>query len=396
MFKYSRLEWIGNFDKNGNVIHGYIELPYYPSSSTRIVLDAAFLSSGGVFGNGSNNTTAAFWAIAETSYLHLARGNYSSYSGNRVYDYTNYLDNIKRTYEFGQVYIKVNDVVKAQGNNPKSFTNLGYKLKLFTGSYTGSTPAKQKLSEFHIYEETSDPDFPEKEIMHLIPVIRWLDNAIGFYDTINDSFYPTNANFSRGKIQDLTNYTENMELRIGYDASETTHKFIDQTYLNFTGVDNYYVNIKNRDNVLLALMNDIATKFVLDASSKDYAWTQLRQKLNITPGYNVVSNTLISKLTDDYTKSQIDALIASNDDLDALIDSICNLLMQDYYTKAEVDEIVEAGSGGHQMDNYYNKTEIDELIPEKENLDVIQQFLESRTEYYNNLKIFTKLNGKEN
>ena len=70
--------------------------------------------------------------------------------------------------------------------------------------------------------------------------------------------------------------------------------------------------------------------------------------------------------------------------------------MKDYYTKAEVDEIVVAGSGGHQMDNYYNKTEIDSLIPEKENLDVIQQFLESRTDYYNNLKLFTKLNGKEN
>ena len=62
-----------------------------------------------------------------------------------------------------------------------------------------------------------------------------------------------------------------MELRIGYDASETTHKFIDQTHLNFTGVDSYYANIKNRDKALLALMDDIATKFVLDASSKDYA-----------------------------------------------------------------------------------------------------------------------------
>ena len=395
MFKYSRLEWIGNFDKNGNTIHSYIELPYYPSSSTRIVLDAAFLSRGGVFGNGSNNSTLAFWATAEWSYLDLARGNYSSYPGNRITDYTNYLDDIKRNYEFGQVYIKVNDVIKAQGSNPRPFANLGYKLKLFTGAYINSNSAKQKLSEFRIYEETDDPDFPEKEIMHLIPVIRWLDNMIGFYDTVNDNFYPTPVNFSRGKILDLANYTENMELRIGYDTSETTHKLIEQTYLNFTDVDNYYLTIKNRDTALLALMNDIATKFVLDAASKDYAWTQLRQKLNITPGYNVVNNTLISKLTDDYTKLQIDTLIASNDDLDTLIDSICSLLMKDYYTKAEVDEIVEAGSGGHQMDNYYNKKEIDDLIPEKENLDVIQQFLESRMDYYNNLKIFTKLNGKE-
>lgn len=396
MLKYSRLEWIGNFDTNGNVVHGYIELPYYPSSSTRIVLDAAFLSNGGVFGNVSNNTTQAFWATAETSYLELARGNYSNYPSNRVFDYTNYLDGVKRIYEFGQVYIKVNDVLKVQGSSPRPLANLGYKLKLFIGSHSWGTPAKQKLSEFHIYEAMADQELPEKEVINLIPVIRWLDNAIGLYDTINDSFYPVNVNFSHGKILDLANYTENMELRIGYDASETTHKFIDQTYLNFTGVDSYYVNIKNRDNALLALMNDIATKFVLDASSKDYAWTQLRQKLDIIPGYSVVSNTLISKLTDDYTKQQINDLIASNDDLDTLVDSICSLLMKDYYTKAEVDEMVEAGSGGHQMDNYYTKTEIDSLIPEKENLDVIQQFLESRTDYYNNLKLFTKLNGKEN
>ena len=46
------------------------------------------------------------------------------------------------------------------------------------------------------------------------------------------------------------------------------------------------------------------------------------------------------------------------------------------------------------MDNYYTKTEIDEKIPEAEDLSQIQQFLENMTYYYNNLKLFTALNGK--
>ena len=104
--------------------------------------------------------------------MELARGNYSNYPSNRVLDYTSYLDGVKRIYEFGHVYIKVNDLLKVQGSSPRPLANLGYKLKLFIGSHSWGTPAKQKLSEFHIYEATADQELPEKEVINLIPVIR--------------------------------------------------------------------------------------------------------------------------------------------------------------------------------------------------------------------------------
>ena len=69
--------------------------------------------------------------------------------------------------------------------------------------------------------------------------------------------------------------------------------------------------------------------------------------------------------------------------------------MADYPDKDEVEEMIKTHGSGGGMEGYYNKTEIDSMIPEKEDLTIISNFLESRTEYYNNLKVFTRLNGKE-
>ena len=61
MLNYSQLEWLGNNPSTYST--SYIELNYYPSSATKIEVDAAFLSTGNgsfIFGIFSNNAAQAY------------------------------------------------------------------------------------------------------------------------------------------------------------------------------------------------------------------------------------------------------------------------------------------------------------------------------------------------
>jgi hypothetical protein len=66
--------------------------------------------------------------------------------------------------------------------------------------------------------------------------------------------------------------------------------------------------------------------------------------------------------------------------------------MQPYFTKAEVDDIIEQGEAA-QMDDYYTKIQIEDLIPEKEDLSMVYRFLENQRIFQENLVLFTRLNG---
>lgn len=386
MFNYSPVEWI----QNSTSTSSSIELNYYPSSATKIEVDAAFLTtrnSGYIFGIYTNNTARAFWATIDTSQLYFGSGNTAN-GYNRVYSYKNYLDNVKRTYRFELGKILVDGVEVATATNTLKFNSYGYKLNWFAGSIGYVTQIIQQVSEIRIYEEIDGVD---TLIQRYIPVIRWSDRVIGFLEEHSNYFYKAPSDYIKGAA--LSEYTNNLDLRVGFKPEETVHYYISEDSKNFKLIDSTFKTIKDKDTALTTLFSNIDQRLLNDKNEKDAIWRLVNNKLEQVDNKNIVLNTLITKLSTDYSKEQLDALIASNDDLKATIDKLCDEIMQDHYTKTEVDDLVSKGSGS-KMENYYTKAEIDEKIPEAEDLSQIQQFLENMTYYYNNLKLFTALNGK--
>ena len=342
---------------------------------------------GYIFGIFTNNTTMAFWTNIDTNQLYFGSGNVA-YGYNKVYSYKNYLDNVKRTYrfEFGQILVDGTEVATAAKTQP--FGSYGYKLNWFAGSASYATQIIQQVSEIRIYEAIDGVD---TLIQRYIPVIRWSDRAIGFLEEHSNYFYKAPSDYTRGMA--LSEYTNNLDLRVGFKPDETAHYYISEDSKNFKLIDSTFKTIKDKDTVLTTLFSNIDQRLLNDKNEKDAIWRLVNNKLEQVDNKDIVLNTLITKLSTDYSKEQLDALIASNDDLKATIDKLCDEIMQDHYTKTEVDDLVSKGSGS-KMENYYTKTEIDEKIPEAEDLSQIQQFLENMTYYYNNLKLFTALNGK--
>ncbi|MCR5564900.1 MAG: hypothetical protein K6F59_03775 [Gammaproteobacteria bacterium] len=239
-------------------------------------------------------------------------------------------------------------------------------------------------------------------VVNLIPVREKGTDKYGFYDTVMRVFYTNNltGTLTHGEeIADIDvdteNYTDIIGLRINFDHKETMNSWIEAFYNNAVKIDFMHPAINTPYQSLHAQLANINQKWVSNDIEKDRIWQLVDTRVPIEEGKSAVRSALITKLTNDYTKAELDLIFASNQDLQDLIDSICVVIMADYPDKAEVDELItEHGSGGG-MEGYYNKTEIDTMIPEKEDLTVISNFLESRTEYYNNLKVFTRLNGKE-
>ena len=390
MLNYSQLEWISN---GSNVTGISIDLNYYPSSATKIEVDAAFLTksctdstsayTGSIFGICANGYGANYFAQVGSSYLFFDTYKQNQARDSYVYDYTNYVDNQRRQYIFGTNYIRVGD--KTSQTTETIFTRFDYSLRWFAGYTSTDRLAFQKLYEIKIYED-------DVLVRDYIPVLRWTDRAIGLLDIISNEFYQASSKyFVRGKI--LDKYTENMELRVGFDEAETTHYYISEMSNNFERTDTYFGDLLTDDAELNRLVRVIENRFSVDAKEKEAIVRLLNNKVALTDQKDLVLNTLITKLDTDYSKDALDSTFTSNTDLVNKIATICNEILKDYYTKAEVEDLVEKGSGS-KMDNYYTKAEIDEKIPDKEDLSIIQQFLESRTEYYNNLALFTKLNGK--
>lgn len=383
MLNYSQLEWIRN---SSNITGISIDLNYYPSSATKIEVDAAFLSqtyTGSIFGICANGYRANYLAEIGPSSLYFRTYKQNQASDTSVYVYAKYVDDQRRYYIFGNNYIIVDD--KTNALTEKTYTKFSYSLRWFAGYTTTDSLAIQKLYEIKIYED-------DVLVRDYIPVLRWTDRAIGLLDVISNEFFQASSKyFVRGKI--LDKYTENMELRVGFDEVETTHYYISEMSNNFERTDTYYGDLLADDAELNRLLNVIENRFSVDAKEKEAIVRLLNNKVALTDQKDLVLNTLITKLDTDYSKETLDSTFTSNTDLVNKIDTICNEILKDYYTKAEVEDLVEKGSGS-KMDNYYTKAEIDEKIPDKEDLSIIQQFLESRTEYYNNLTIFTKLNGK--
>ena len=394
MIHYSQLEWICNNSTNLS-----IELDYYPSSATKIILDAAFLSSGnagGLFGNFTNNTTMRYWANIYENYIMFNYGyNYRNYGGRDIRVDGNYRDDIRRTYEFALDHVAIDGTIMATVTRG-IVGNYGYKLHLFGGVASWTAQATMKMSEFIIINQVYDEslqEYVDTTVHDYVPVIRWLDRKIGIYDKITENFYSIPTGYTRGKILDLDHYTKNLELMINFIDTTSTYQFINELSNNFKLFDSEFTTLKNKDLNLVALLANIERKFAIDATTKEAFWLNIRNKVDITEGKSTVLNTQIAKLSADYSRLELYELIATTNDLQTLIDAICATIMLDYYTKAEVDEIVAKGSGA-SMDNYYKKTEIDELIPQKEDLTIIDTFLQSREYYYNSVREFSRLNGK--
>ncbi len=303
---------------------------------------------------------------------------------------TEYRDQVRRKYEFGNFYIKVNDslvINSTKGTTAPQLKN--YNLTLF--GFNNTSGVRQKVYGIQIFEDD--------ELIHdFIPMLRWADERIGLYDRVSGNFIVAPVNYTKGKILDPQHYTNNFEARINFDDHETTHHFIDEMSNNFKKIDTAHTVIKNKDTTLIGKLNNIDQKFRIDTNTKNSIIASFDNLFDIgndgaQTRFEVAAN-IVNKLRSDYSKEQLDTIFATDQDLEERIDAICSTLMLNYYTIDELNDIITKGDGGSVLTDVYTKSEIQEKIPEKENMDIFHDIIASMTDFEENIVLFHRLNGK--
>ena len=392
---YTQVEWVGSAS---SPTQSSIALNYFPSDKTRVEAEIAVTgmrnwgTSSILLGTNTINIASAFNLRYYPDYREVLVGTdtKSLYSGrNSVY-----YDSTKHMIEFGNRFITVDGVKIEDADVSFVRSSSAFYILGVPGTYNNYN-SPNRLYSLKIYEGNN-------LVVNLIPVREKGTDKYGFYDTIMRVFYTNNltGTLTHGEEIadidiDVENYTNIMGLRINFDPKETMNSWIEAFSNNAVKIDFMHPAINAPYQSLHTQLANINQKWASNAIEKDRIWQLVDTRVPIEDGKSAVRNALITKLTNDYTKADLDLIFASNQDLQDLIDSICAVIMADYPDKDEVEEMIKTHGSGGGMEGYYNKTEIDSMIPEKEDLTIISNFLESRTEYYNNLKVFTRLNGKE-
>lgn len=392
MLNYSSLDYLYN---NADYSSAYIDLNIKVNTNTRIELDAAFTESSYTSNSWLFSTQSgyysnqAFYCTIGDYGLRFSYGDFQKYGA--ITDTTDYRDDVRRVYSFYNGGISVNGTETATGTKHAVLTTLS--LRWFCDIYSTNTyfsrahTVQHSLYELKIYEGDS--------LLHdFVPMFRWSDRLPGLYDKITNYFCSPsgdNSIFVFGKI--LDHYSDNLQLRTDFEVQEPIHNFLTENSTNFKIIDDAFTNLLSKDIVLVGIISKITELFNYDVTQKKSIYALLDNKVDAETSKSLVATLLINKLEADYTKDEMTILLANKTDLETRIKETCIKIMLAYYTKSEVDELIKQGEA-ISMDDYYTKIELDALIPSKEDLSFIQKFLESCTTYYNNLGLFSKLNGK--
>ena len=390
---YAVLEYVfNNYIYNTN----YINLLYVTTPRFKISMDILISSyQGGQSKLLLGNNEIKLYTYYNSTTTGIIRELRFQFGGSTDYVAIPFEPNVKFNLQISNNYIEVDGYrVSAEVNPVKIFSEPIYVLgsKYENGS--------SYYSPFRLYKmEIFDKG---QSVMSLLPVRKLETNEYGLYDKAGDLFYKNEGTSSQGagEIIDYIdvsdeNKTTNLKLGINIVKKDKMQSLLTIFNSNMKKIDRLHPIIVTKDTLLNSGVSNINQSLIVDHEQKQRIYSQLETKVAAEQYKSLVANILINKLSQDYSNLDLDELFATNLEFQQIISDICDTIMLDYYTKAKIDEIIEQGDPV-QMSDYYTKIQINELIPEKEDLTVVQKFLDAQVTLKENLAIFTMLNGLSN
>ena len=387
---YVHVEWVG-LSQNSNI--NYINTNFVPTIRTKIkakliIANVTTSTISTIIGNNevklyvNPKTVDGYWH-------YFLSWKYGQSTTVAEYDYSSSYNifNI----EAGNNYLKINDVIvsELEQNTVQTYFS---PINIFGNKSETNYRPVVRIYELQIYDG-------DKLVVNLVPAKNTFNDTLGFYDTVSDMFLVNEGvnTLNCGsilepiEISDVTR-TGRLNLELYSDQKSLMKNYLNSLNSNSKKIDNTFLKIQNKNQTLSAKKNNINQTINNDAAQKTLIWNELDSKVTFEEGKSLLINALLAKLAADYSNLDLDNLFATNVQFRQLIDSICDSIMQPYYTKAEVDEKIVQGEAA-QMDDYYTKIQIEDLIPEKEDLSMVYRFLENQRIFQENLVLFTRLNG---
>ena len=187
--------------------------------------------------------------------------------------------------------------------------------------------------------------------------------------------------------------TTNLHLKVDQATESTKFKeWRSDIDSNFTIVDEAYgkinADIAEATTSTTQWASDIAN--VTDENSKIY--TALAGKVTAVAGKSLVDDELIAKLSEDYTKTEVDETFVTKETLANTTIKKEDINLNNYYTKSEVNSIVVGGSS-EALKDYYTKEEVDEKLVGDADIQRIIDYLDALNGWELSMKEFDTLNG---
>lgn len=187
--------------------------------------------------------------------------------------------------------------------------------------------------------------------------------------------------------------TTNLHLKVDQATESTKFKeWRSDIDSNFTIVDEAYgkinADIAEATTSTTQWASDIAN--VTDENSKIY--TALAGKVTAVAGKSLVDDELIEKLSEDYTKTEVDETFVTKETLANTTIKKEDINLNNYYTKSEVNSIVVGGSS-EALKDYYTKEEVDEKLVGDADIQRIIDYLDALNGWELSMKEFDTLNG---
>ena len=187
--------------------------------------------------------------------------------------------------------------------------------------------------------------------------------------------------------------TTNLHLKVDQATESTKFKeWRSDIDSNFTIVDEAYgkinADIAEATTSTTQWASDIAN--VTDENSKIY--TALAGKVTAVAGKSLVDDDLIEKLSEDYTKTEVDETFVTKETLANTTIKKEDINLNNYYTKSEVNSIVVGGSS-EALKDYYTKEEVDEKLVGDADIQRIIDYLDALNGWELAMKEFDTLNG---
>lgn len=159
-------------------------------------------------------------------------------------------------------------------------------------------------------------------------------------------------------------------------------KIIDSSLKN---LDDYIDEAISHDQEWLNQVNEVTGK-------NSDIYIEISKKVSSETGKSLVSNDLIQKLEEDYTKDELYQEFVTKEELAETKITADDINLSNYYTRSEVNGLIVGGSE-EALQDYYTKNEIDNMLVGDSDLNAILDYLDAINGYELSMKEFDELNG---
>ena len=140
--------------------------------------------------------------------------------------------------------------------------------------------------------------------------------------------------------------TTNLRLKINHQNEDTTFReWRGDIDSKFETIDGAYGKITEDIETAINSTDEWDQRVIDISTENSNIYNEINKKVSAVPGSSLVSDELIQKLDDDYTKSEIDSNFVTKEQLANTTIKQEDINLNNYYTKAEVNGIVTGGFG---------------------------------------------------